>query len=303
MYVVEMPLLVITLWCLTSAGVGFSVPSGQGYLVLSSSSGILGIASAMYNWGYTLGGAVGTPLATLVLGEDNFVALGFSLAGLGVLMMVIASLLPVLTSSEKSKNEDEKVSVGYGILLRRNIALLSLLRFLPTCYYGVMTLLPLLIKQQSGSNVAVAWYVTVSSVFASLTQLVAGRVADRYGVRIPTQVSFVFILISIVGMIFTAQTLWGLYIFGTIGIGAAWSLSTLLPGMVITAAEPEIRGRVFGMLHFLWTIAMAFGTLLGGYLLEINLQLPFMIVGVLNIIALGLTVPFFEIGKSKRAIE
>jgi MFS family permease len=85
-----------------------------------------------------------------------------------------------------------------------------------------------------------------------------------------------------------------LYIFGTLGIGAAWSLSTLLPGMVTLAAEPQARGRVFGGLHMMWTVAMMLGTLLGGGLLEIDFRLPFMVVGVLNIIALSLTVPFFR---------
>ena len=81
------------------------------------------------------------------------------------------------------------------------------------------------------------------------------------------------------------ESTWGLYVFGTLGIGAAWSLSTLLPGMVTIAAEPEIRGRVFGGLHMVWTIAMMLGTLLGGELLEVDLRLPFVIVGVLNVVA------------------
>lgn len=296
MFVFQVPWFVILLWWLTSAGMGFSTVSGQGYLVIASSTGILGLASALFNWGYTLGGAVGTPIATVILGEDNYPALGLFLAGLGVLVILIASLLPRLHSRDEDK-PTELIQVGYGVLLHRHIAILSLLRFLPTCFYGVLSLLPLLIKQQSGSNVVVAMYVTISSIFASLTQLLAGRIADRYGVRLPTQVAFGFILLSIVGMIFTVKTPWGLFIFGTLGIGAAWALSTLLPSLVVTAAEPEIRGRVFGILHFLWTIAMALGTLLGGTLLEVNAQLPFMIVGILNIIALALTIPFFRSQK------
>ena len=77
-------------------------------------------------------------------------------------------------------------------------------------------------------------------------------------------------------------------------MSAAWALSTLLPSLVSIAAEPEIHGRVFGMLHLLWTFAMMVGTLLGGVLLEIDVRLPFVIVGVLNMIALGLTIPFFR---------
>jgi MFS family permease len=64
--------------------------------------------------------------------------------------------------------------------------------------------------------------------------------------------------------------------------------------MVTTAAEPAVHGRVFGGLHMVWTTAMMVGTLLGGELMEIDMRLPFMVVGALNVIALLLTVPFFR---------
>ncbi len=115
----------------------------------------------------------------------------------------------------------------------------------------------------------------------------------------PTVIAFGVILIAIGGTIITAQSVWGLFIFGALGVGAAWALSTLLPGMVTMAAEPEIHGRVFGMLHLLWTVAMALGTLLGGALLEIDVRLPFVVVGVLNGIALMLTRPFFQTKASQ----
>jgi len=293
LYNVEIPWLVIALWGVGSLGMALTTVGGQGYLTMASSAGILGMASALYNWGYTAGGAIGTPLSTLVLGENNYFVLGLVLGGFTLLPALIAGFLPQLRPVSNSENKAE-VSTGYGVFLRRRIMLLSLLRFLPTCYYGITSLFPLLIKQQSGDNATVAWFVTVSSIFASLTQLAAGRFADRYGVQLPTQMAFSAILVAIAGTILTAHSIWGLYIFGTLGIGAAWALSTLLPGMVTTAAEPEVRGRVFGGLHMVWTIAMLVGTLLGGELLEIDMRLPFIVVGVLNIIALALTVPFFR---------
>jgi len=225
--------------------------------------------------------------------------LGIALVGLGIFGSFIAALLPHVRSEDALDEEAITSSVGYGVLLRRDLMILILLRFLPTCFYGVMTLLPLVIKQQSGSNAAVAAYVTGSSIFATLVQLVAGRAADKYGVKLPTQVSFAVILFAILGLIVTGETLWGLYIFGSLGIGAAWALSTLLPGMVTRAAEPDIRGRVFGSLHLIWTVAMALGTLLGGNLIGIHIGLPFIVVGILNLIALGLTVPFFQMTARK----
>ncbi len=294
LFLTHAPGVVIALWCVASAGLGLSAVSGQGYLTLVSGAGMLGLASALYNWGYTIGGAVGTPLATVILNDDNYAAMGLVLLVIGLVTMVIAGLLPRIRLNPAPR-ATTPVAGGYGVLFRRQIALLGLLRFLPTCYYGVTTLFPLLIKQQSGSNAAVAGYVTGSMIFASLAQLVAGRAADRYGVRLPTQIAFATILVAVVGTIFTGQSLWGLYVFGTLGVSAAWALSTLLPGLVTRAAEPEIRGRVFGALQLLWTIAMALGALIGGNLLDVDLRLPFIIVGALNVLALGLTRPFFRL--------
>lgn len=305
LYIVRVPSIVIILWCLTQAGNGLAVVAGQGYLTLASSASILGLVSAFYNWGYTIGGAVGIPLATLILGDDDFTMLGFALLGFGVFAIGIASLLPRMRSDDALVDSASTATsrVGYGVLLRRDIILLILLRFLPTCFYGITTLLPLVIKQQSGSNAIVAAYVTGSSVFATLAQLVAGRAADKYGVKLPTQISFSVILFAILGLIITGESLWGLFIFGSLGVGAAWALSTLLPGMVTHTAEPAIRGRVFGSLHLIWTLAMAIGTLLGGSLIDISIGLPFIVVGVLNLIALGLTVPFFQMTAQKSATE
>lgn len=302
LYIVRVPGIVIILWCLTQAGMGLSVPSGQGYLTLVSSAGVLGLASALYNWGYTIGGAVGIPIAAAILGDDDFTTLGFALLGFGMFAIFIASILPHVRSDD-ALDESTPMTVGYHVLFRRDLIVLILLRFLPTCFYGVMTLLPLVIKQQSGSNEAVAWYVTGSSIFATLTQLAAGRMADKYGVKLPTQLAFGVILLAISGLILTGQALWGLYIFGSLGLGAAWALSTLLPGMVTSAAEPVIRGRVFGSLHLVWTFAMAVGTLLGGNLLDVDVRLPFMVVGILNIIAFALTVPFFQMTARKSVSE
>jgi len=299
LYIIRVPVIVIALWCFANAGIGLSAVSGQGYLTLASSEENLGVSSALYNWGYTVGGAIGIPIATLILGDDNFSALGVALLGLGVVTSVIATIMPVLRETSALTETDTTTTTGYGVLLRREIIILIALRFLPTCFYGVMTLLPLVIKQVSGSNTMVAWYVTGSSIFATLTQLVAGRVADKLGVKLPTQLAFIAILLAIVGMVATDSSLIGLFVFGFIGIGAAWALSTLLPGMVTRATEPRIRGRVFGSLHLIWTGAMAFGTLLGGNLFEVDFRLPFLIVGILNIVALSLTFPFFKMTGRK----
>ena len=294
LYLLSLPWLVTVLWAVSSAGMSLSALGGQGYLTLAAKATHLGISSAFYNWGYTVGGAVGAPIAALILGDDAFVRLGWALLGLGLSTTIISAFLPRLNNAPQARARDV-FAKGYMALLRqRQIFLLALLRFLPTCYYGVMTLIPLILKQQSDSNTLVALFVASSSIFASVTQLFAGWAADRWGERLPTVSAFSVILLAIAGTILTWQSVWGLYLFGALGVGAAWALSTVLPGLVKRSAEPEVHGRIFGMLHLLWTLAMILGTLLGGALLDIDLRLPFVIVGLLNIFALLLTVPFFN---------
>ncbi|MEZ4606534.1 MAG: MFS transporter [Deinococcales bacterium] len=297
LYTSEQATIVILLWALSSAGLSLSALSGQGYLTLAASPQILGLSSALYNWGYTLGGAIGAPLAAKLLGEDHFSRLGITLAALALLTLLVSRLLPDLHA--KTKGLTRRFSLdSYHLLYRPNILMLGLLRFLPTCFYGLMPLVPLLIKQHGGSNADVAIYVSISSIFASLTQLLAGWLADRVGLRSSTLASFSLLLLAILGLILSAHELWGLYIFGSLGLGAAWALATLLPSLVNLASERAIHGRVFGLLHVLWTLAMMLGTRLGGTLLEINMQLPFVIVGLLNLAALLISFKFFHINAS-----
>ena len=88
---------------------------------------------------------------------------GFNAFGLTLLVISLATvlgamaLLPRLPRDTERKNPSwTKVLLGYGEILRRPvIVVLGLLRFLPTCYYGMATVLnPLLINRMAGSETA-----------------------------------------------------------------------------------------------------------------------------------------------------
>ena len=68
--------------------------------------------------------------------------------------------------------------------------------------------------------------------------------------------------------------LWALFVCGTVGMGATWSLSTLLPTLVSKVTAPAERGRVLGYVHLFWNLAMILSSLTGGYLFETWLGLP-----------------------------
>ena len=103
LYLFNVPWIIVLLWAIGSAGLGFATLGGQGYLTMAAGAGILGLSSALYNWGYTIGGAIGTPLAAAILGDDNFRGLGLALVGLGLTTTLVATFLPSLRPSPGSE--------------------------------------------------------------------------------------------------------------------------------------------------------------------------------------------------------
>jgi predicted MFS family arabinose efflux permease len=89
-------------------------------------------------------------------------------------------------------------------------------------------------------------------------------------------------------------------VFGTTGIAAAWSLSTLLPTLVAQAAVPEERGRILGFVHLWWSLAVIVGAMMGGALFEIAPGLPFLISGTANLASLVLLYVFFRLVRAGR---
>jgi MFS family permease len=155
----------------------------------------------------------------------------------------------------------------------------------------------LLFTAAGASKTAVALYATVSQVAASLGQIVVGRIADRAGCKWVVVITFAVLVSSILGTGILSDRLWGLFIFGTLGTTAAWSLSTLLPSLVAHAMESHERGRVLGWVHLWWNLGMILGALGGGLLFTYRAGLPFLAVAGLNCASIALVFVFFRLGQ------
>jgi MFS family permease len=164
----------------------------------------------------------------------------------------------------------------------------------------IVVLNPLLINRMAGTKTAVALYITLSQILATLAQIVVGRAADRWGGRCPTLVAYSVLVFAIVGQGIFVSHLWSYYTFGVLGIAAAWSLSTLMPVLVAASTDTDERGRVLGTLDMLWNLAMIGGSMLGGALLEIAMGLPFVVVAVLNVAAIVLAASFFRLVQVRK---
>jgi MFS family permease len=304
-FLVSAPWLVVVLWATSDLAAGFYTLGGQSYLIDASGSERLGMLSAFYYWGLTVGGVLSNPIAGVVLDNQGFGTFGLGLVGIS-LATTLGTVI-FLPRLGKAYGEDrfsfgtrlKQLLLGYRDILRRpTVVLLVLLRFLPTCYWGMAAILiPLLINRMTGSKTPVALYVTLSQIAASLAQMLAGRISDHWGRRWPTLVAFGTLIVSIGGIAIFARHLWSFYTFGVLAACAAWSLSALMPGLVSDTTEIGDQGRVLGLMHVFWNAGMVVGALVGGALVEMAVGLPFFVAAALNLVAIVLAASFFRLAR------
>lgn len=299
-FVVRVPWLVGALWFVNGMALSLESLGSQGYLIAAAGGASLGVTSALYHWGFTLGGALGSPIVGRLLDTRGYGDFGPVLIGMtGGTALLATVLMPPLAdrpSREQRRIPLKTMLAGYVELVRQPRMLrLGMLRFLPTCYYGMaMLLLPLLINAQTGSKTSVAIFATSSQVLATLTQLAAGRAADKVGPGTPTLIAVAGVLSAALGLAAFAGQLWGLYFFGIVGIAAAWALSTLMPVLVSATVQAERQGRALGTLNLLWNLAMILSAVIGGVLVEVGPGLPFAVAAFLNTGALLVALSVFR---------
>lgn len=291
------PTWIAVWWTLGGLGAGLHTLGGQSYLIDVAAPATLGLTSALYNWGYTIGGVLSSPAAGALLDRWDYPVFGFALVGFSTLALAAARfILPRAGSVRRGGRLDLKHFFGYReIVARPVVRLLVALRFLPTLAYAMLLLLvPLLLDAAGASKAIVAWYATTSWLAASLAQALVGWAADRWGPKLATYLAFCALLAGVMGLGVGYAGLWRVFAFGTLSIAAAWSLSTLLPSLVALATRSEDRGRVLGFIHLGWNLAMMAGSLVGGALYPVWAGLPFLIAALVLISALVMLSFFFR---------
>jgi len=303
-FLVKPVCLVTLLWCLSGLAMSLHTLGGTSYLITAAKPEQLGTLSALYSWGITMGSAAISPGLGVVLDRQGFSIFGLILISvLGIAFLVAALTLTPTKAAGRAKVATLVQTLrGYSMIARRPlVALLGTLRFLPTCYYGMASvLIPLLIYRLANNKTSVAIYSTVSQIAAAVTQILIGRAADRWGRKWPQVGSLALMVGSAFGMALFANHIWSFYTFGVLGTCAAWALSTLLPCLVTDTTPEEEQGRVLGALHVLWNGGMIIGPLIGGALVDISVGLPFAVAGALNLAGIGLALKFFAVATARR---
>lgn len=307
-FLVRSPAAILPLWALYGVGMTLNSLGSQSYLMDTAKLRSLGVMTALYYWGYTLGGSIGNPVAGLLIGRLHYegLAVVFAAFGLGTLVLTAVALPP---SAEDAAARDGRAKAGgralfgFGeIAARPTVLVLAALRFLPTFCYGMVTVfVPLLLKRNGATSTIIALYATVSSLSAALAQLAAGRLADRIGPRGPSVVIYIVFALSAVGIGVAADRLWPVMVFGVVAMSAAWSLSVLVPPLVALATEASDRGRVLGFIHLFWNLAMILGSLIGGFLFQVRGGLPFLVGGAAVATAPLLVALFFRLLRARPA--
>ncbi len=245
----------------------------------------------------TIGGAVGNPLAGVLIDRFGFSA--FSWVAIGILVFTILVITLWMGNQREQTPQGNPLRFfwnGISSTLRQsNVRMVVGLRCLPTIFYGTLTvLIPLLINQVSGSKVVVAAYGTTTLAVASAAQLLAGRAVDRWGARRPTIVAYSTVILSGLGLAATAGTLPGLFGFGVLGIAAAWSLSTLMYVWVNDGIPKADHPSTFGVLHAIWSLSMISGSVLGGWFITTLPGLPFLTTALLNVASIFLILAYYR---------
>ena len=257
-------------------GCGFAMKTvgSQSYLMRVTASPRLGLGSAFFFIGFTLGGSTGNWVFGQVADEWGYRTTGFAMAtGLAVVVVAGLALLPSVGMPVGEQRRTLRAGfAGYGgMLCRSRVRWLLAVRFLPTCAWGAATVAyPYLLFDATRLNQEPANFVAASLVVAACAQIVTGRVCDRFGVRWPIRIAPVAMLVACVLTAASADSIWGLWVFGIMLTASAWSLSTTMPALMNTMSSVHERGRIVGAAHVAWALGMATGRFGAGWLLEVD---------------------------------
>ena len=288
LFTTHIPLFIWGILCYEGIASGFKTAGGQSYLISSVSPKQLGMATGLYFISSTVGSAVGNAIAGEIIDRINFRTFGTGAVLLSGLLFIGACLfLPRLKqnvgNSQQKRDGIWKSTLNIGkytnLWRRSEIKMLIGLRVFPTYYWGSVNLLmPILIYRIAGDK-ATGYYGAVSLLFAFACQLATGKICDAVGHRIPALVANVIVTILAFGLAFFHNSLVGLEIFGILGAGAAWALSTTIPRFINEFTNPDEKGHGVGITHLAWSTGFLLGYVASGFLINISVYVPFIVAG------------------------
>ena len=298
LFTTETPLFIWGILCYEGIASGFKTAGGQTYLISVVPSNRLGLATGLYFINMTVGSAVGSAIAGEVIDRIDYSVFGIGAVVLaGVLFVGACFFLPRLARQPSSDNQRKQGGIWKSALnirayielsRRRNMQMLIGLRVFPTYYWGSVNLLmPILIARIAGVK-ATGYYGAVSLLFAFGCQLAVGRICDAIGHRTPALVANALVTLLAFGVAFFHDSLIALEVFGILGAGAAWGLSTTIPRFINEFTEAHEKGHGVGLTHLAWSTGFLLGYVASGFLMNFSVQVPFIVAGISLIFSTGI---------------
>ncbi len=286
MFTTQVPFFIWGILCYEGIASGFKTAGGQSYLITAVPPDRLGLATALYFISSTVGSALGSALAGELIIRIGYSIFGGGAAALvGFLFLCACLLLPKLKQHAATGSSETRAWTGLpvqtyvNLCRRREMRLLIGLRVLPTYYWGTVNLLmPVLISRAAGVKTT-GYYGALSLLFAFGCQLAIGKICDTVGHRMPAFVATSVVTLLALGLAFFHNSLVALEVFGVLGAGAAWALSTTIPRFINEFTEPDEKGHGVGLTHLAWSTGFLTGYVASGFLINISVQIPFIVAG------------------------
>ncbi|RKU29885.1 hypothetical protein C6495_13835 [Candidatus Poribacteria bacterium] len=288
LFTTQTPLFIWGILCYEGIASGFKTAGGQSYLISAVPPNKLGLATALYFISTTLGSALGSAMAGEVIARIGYQVFGGSAVLLvGILFLGACLFLPKISQEYRSvrdkRGETSLINAFQAYMdltRRREMRMLIGLRLLPTYYWGSVNLLmPVLISRIAGIKTT-GYYGAMSLLFAFGCQLATGKICDTVGHRAPAFVSAATVTLLAFGVAFFHKSLVALEIFGVLGTGAAWALSTTIPRFINEFTAPDEKGHGVGMTHLAWSAGFLAGYVASGFLVNFSVQIPFIVAGI-----------------------
>ena len=288
LFTTQTPLFIWGILCYEGIASGFKTAGGQSYLISAVPPNKLGLATALYFISTTLGSALGSAMAGEVIARIGYRVFGGGAVLLvGILFFGACLFLPKIRQESRSVREKRgetslinAFQAYMDLTRRREMRMLIGLRLLPTYYWGSVNLLmPVLISRIAGIKTT-GYYGAMSLLFAFGCQLATGKICDTVGHRAPAFVSAATVTLLAFGVAFFHKSLVALEIFGVLGTGAAWALSTTIPRFINEFTAPDEKGHGVGMTHLAWSAGFLAGYVASGFLVNLSVQIPFIVAGI-----------------------
>jgi len=149
-FVIPLPAVVAVLWVMNGIAIGFHTLGGQSYLTRVSDPAYLGLLSGLYELTLTLGGALGSPGLGILLDRQGFAAFGIVLFLACLLTAIVAVFFIPNTRAAAGACGQQAPRPSrehiLAVLRRPAVPVLVALRFLPTIFYGMATVLIPLVR-------------------------------------------------------------------------------------------------------------------------------------------------------------